>query len=80
MPCRAHHNLCINLKTQTMLKEFRDFIMKGNVLELAVAVIIAGAFGAIVTCLRSLGNMVIIQKLFDDNLNKAIYFFISVSE
>ncbi|MEO0732946.1 MAG: large-conductance mechanosensitive channel protein MscL [Bacteroidota bacterium] len=32
-----------------MLKEFKDFIMKGNVLELAVAVIIAGAFGAIVT-------------------------------
>ena len=32
-----------------MLKEFRDFIMKGNVLELAVAVIIAGAFGAVVT-------------------------------
>lgn len=32
-----------------MLKEFRDFIMKGNVLELAVAVIIAGAFGAIVS-------------------------------
>ena len=32
-----------------MLKEFKAFIMKGNVLELAVAVIIAGAFGAIVT-------------------------------
>lgn len=32
-----------------MLKEFKDFIMKGNVLELAVAVIIAAAFGAIVT-------------------------------
>ena len=32
-----------------MLKEFKDFIMKGNVLELAVAVIIAGAFGAVVT-------------------------------
>lgn len=32
-----------------MLKEFRDFIMKGNVLELAVAVIVAGAFGAVVT-------------------------------
>jgi large conductance mechanosensitive channel len=32
-----------------MLKEFKNFIMKGNVLELAVAVIIAGAFGAIVT-------------------------------
>ncbi len=33
----------------TMLKEFKDFIMKGNVLELATAVIIAGAFGAVVT-------------------------------
>ena len=32
-----------------MIKEFRDFIMKGNVLDLAVAVIIAGAFGGIVT-------------------------------
>lgn len=32
-----------------MWKEFKAFIMKGNVLELAVAVIIAGAFGAIVT-------------------------------
>jgi large conductance mechanosensitive channel len=32
-----------------MLKEFKDFIMRGNVLDLAVAVIIAGAFGAIVT-------------------------------
>lgn len=31
-----------------MLKEFKEFIMKGNVLELAVAVIIAGAFGAII--------------------------------
>ena len=32
-----------------MLQEFKNFIMKGNVLELAVAVIIAGAFGAVVT-------------------------------
>mgnify|MGYP002397396031 CR=1 FL=1 len=31
-----------------MIKEFRDFIMRGNVLDLAVAVIIAGAFGKIV--------------------------------
>jgi large conductance mechanosensitive channel len=34
-----------------MLKEFRDFINKGNVLDLAVAVILGGAFGAIVTSL-----------------------------
>lgn len=34
-----------------MLKEFGDFVKKGNVLDLAVAVIIGGAFGAIVTSL-----------------------------
>ena len=34
-----------------MLKEFRDFIAKGNVLDLAVAVIIGGAFSAIVKSL-----------------------------
>jgi large conductance mechanosensitive channel len=34
-----------------MLKDFKEFIMKGNVLDLAVAVIIGGAFGAIVTSL-----------------------------
>jgi len=32
-----------------MLKEFKAFIMRGNVLDLAVAVIIGVAFGAIVT-------------------------------
>ncbi|HLC03623.1 MAG TPA: large conductance mechanosensitive channel protein MscL [Anaerolineales bacterium] len=34
-----------------MLKSFRDFIMRGNVLDLAVAVIIGGAFGKIVSSL-----------------------------
>jgi len=34
-----------------MLKEFRDFIAKGNVLDLAVAVIIGAAFGKIVSSL-----------------------------
>ena len=32
-----------------MLKDFKAFVMRGNVLDLAVAVIIGGAFGAIVT-------------------------------
>jgi large conductance mechanosensitive channel len=31
-----------------MLKEFREFILKGNAFDLAVGVIIAAAFGAIV--------------------------------
>jgi large conductance mechanosensitive channel len=34
-----------------MLKEFREFIMRGNVLDLAIGVIIGGAFGKIVTSL-----------------------------
>ena len=34
-----------------MLKEFKAFVMRGNVLDLAVAVIIGAAFGAIVTSL-----------------------------
>ena len=34
-----------------MFKEFKAFVMKGNVLDLAVAVVIGGAFGAIVTSL-----------------------------
>lgn len=34
-----------------MLKEFKDFAMKGNVLDLAIGVIIGGAFGKIVTSL-----------------------------
>ncbi len=36
-----------------MLKGFRDFILRGNVVDLAVAVIIGAAFGAIVTSLVS---------------------------
>lgn len=32
-----------------MIKELKNFLMKGNVLDLAVAVIVAGAFGAVVT-------------------------------
>jgi large conductance mechanosensitive channel len=34
-----------------MLKQFRDFIARGNVLDLAVAVVIGAAFGKIVTSL-----------------------------
>ena len=34
-----------------MLKEFREFAIRGNVMDLAVAVIIGGAFGKIITSL-----------------------------
>jgi large conductance mechanosensitive channel len=32
-----------------MFKEFRDFILRGNVIDLAVGIVIGGAFGALVT-------------------------------
>ena len=34
-----------------MLKGFRQFLLRGNVVDLAVAVVIGGAFGAVVTAL-----------------------------
>jgi len=34
-----------------MLKEFRDFVLRGNVVDLAVAVVLGAAFGAVVTSL-----------------------------
>ena len=34
-----------------MLKEFRNFILRGNAIDLAVAVVIGAAFGAVVTSL-----------------------------
>ena len=34
-----------------MLKEFRDFIARGNVIDLAVAVVIGAAFGRLITSL-----------------------------
>ncbi len=35
----------------SLLKEFRDFAVRGNVIDLAVAVIIGGAFGKIISSL-----------------------------
>ena len=36
-----------------MLKEFRDFVLRGSVVELAVAFVIGAAFGAVVTAFVS---------------------------
>ena len=47
-----------------MLQDFRDFIAKGNVLDLAVAVIIGAAFAKIVTSLTDDIIMPIVGKLF----------------
>ena len=47
-----------------MLKEFRDFIARGNVLDLAVAVIIGAAFAKIVASLTDDIIMPIVGKIF----------------
>ncbi|WP_379551365.1 large conductance mechanosensitive channel protein MscL [Qipengyuania sp. DGS5-3] len=49
-----------------MLSEFKDFIAKGNVMELAVAVIIAGAFAVIVASLTDDMIMPIVGMIFGD--------------
>ncbi|HMK25699.1 MAG TPA: large conductance mechanosensitive channel protein MscL [Chitinophagaceae bacterium] len=46
-----------------MLKEFKEFAMKGNIVDLAVAVIIGGAFGKIVTALTESLIMPIIAMI-----------------
>ncbi len=50
------------------IKEFKDFAFKGNVVDLAVGVIIGGAFGAIVS---SLTDNVITPLILDPALKAA---------
>jgi len=47
-----------------MLKGFRDFIMKGNVVDLAVAVVMGTAFGAVINSLVANILMPLIAALF----------------
>ena len=56
-----------------MLNEFRAFIARGNVLDLAVAVIIGAAFGRIVTSLTEDIIMPVIGRIFG-GLDFASYF------
>jgi large conductance mechanosensitive channel len=48
----------------SMVSEFKDFISKGNVMDLAVGVIIGGAFGKIVDSLVGDIIMPIVGKIF----------------
>lgn len=47
-----------------MLKEFKDFIAKGNVMDMAVGIIIGGAFGLIVKSLVDDIIMPIVSAIF----------------
>ena len=57
-----------------MLKEFRDFAMKGNVVDLAVGVIIGAAFGAIVSSMVADVIMPIIGAIIGGGLDFSNYF------
>ena len=57
-----------------MLKEFKAFIMRGNVLDLAIAVIIGAAFSKIVTSLTDDVLMPVIGKIFG-GLDFSSYFW-----
>jgi large conductance mechanosensitive channel len=65
-----------------MLKGFKEFIMRGNVVDLAVAVVIGAAFGAVVTAIvNSLINPLVaaifgkadISKVLTFEINDAIF-------
>lgn len=58
-----------------MLKEFKAFIARGNVLDLAVAVIIGAAFGKIVTSLTEDILMPVIGRIFG-GLDFSSYFLV----
>lgn len=50
-PVEASVGIGVEGEKRPMGKEFRDFVLRGNVIDLAVAVVIGAAFGAVVTAL-----------------------------
>ena len=55
-----------------MLKEFKEFATKGNVMDLAVAVIMGGAFGAIITALTDKILMPIIGSIIGKSFESLV--------
>ena len=49
------------------LKEFKDFAMKGNVLDLAIAVVLGGAFGKVVTAVVDIFLTPILEQIAINN-------------
>jgi large conductance mechanosensitive channel len=63
-----------------MLREFREFLMRGNVVDLAVAVVIGAAFGAVVTSLVSDMITPLVAAVFGEPDFSALTFTINGSE
>jgi large conductance mechanosensitive channel len=47
----------------SLIKEYREFILKGNVIDLAVAVVLAAAFGAVVKALTDAFIMPLVSMI-----------------
>lgn len=67
-----------------MIKGFKDFVMRGNVVDLAVAVVIGAALGAVVTSvvdgiitplLAALGGVPDVSELWTFTINEAVFSF-----
>ena len=54
MPHHSSDSLLAVSRSRSFLSDFKDFINKGNVVDLAVAVVIGGAFGKVVDAVVSL--------------------------
>ena len=63
-----------------MWKEFKEFAFKGNVIDLAVAVIIGGAFGKIITSLVSDIVMPIVGVMIADTDFSKLKYVLSPAE
>lgn len=63
-----------------MLKDFREFIAKGNVIDLAVAVIIGGAFATIVQSLTDNVIMPVVGAIFGGADFSNYFILLSVPE
>lgn len=63
-----------------MIKGFKEFIMRGNVVELAVAVVMGTAFGAIVTALVNDIVMPLITAIFGKQDYSRLYWTVNNSK
>ncbi|MEU4604019.1 large conductance mechanosensitive channel protein MscL [Kribbella sp. NPDC023972] len=64
-----------------MLKGFKDFIMRGNVIDLAVAVVIGAAFGQVVTAtVNNLINPLVAAIFGEPNISHVLTFTINKAQ
>lgn len=73
MFAKVFQKICLNILPKAyiarysclMIQGFKNFIMKGNVIDLAVAVVIAAAFGAVITAIVEGLITPLIGKMFN---------------